>query len=107
MNRGVAAIWWSMLTATCFGVVPIVLVLLGRTLNASRNIERYTEEMLAGGVGIATNTANVTALKDTISVAPQLLDGAESLEHHTALIQTTLEAKALNNGQVKDKEGKS
>ena len=103
MNRGVATIWWSMLIATCLGVVPVAVLLLRRTLNAAQNIERYTAEMLESGVGIANNTANVAALKDTISVAPQLLGGAESLVSHIATIGRALAANASDNGQDKDK----
>jgi len=103
MNRGVATIWWSMLIATCLGVVPITVVLLNRTLNAARNIERYTEEMLTSGVGIANNTANVSALKDTISAAPQLVAGAESLALHITAIESVLATNASNNGQGKEK----
>ncbi|GAC1348636.1 MAG: hypothetical protein NVSMB27_17180 [Ktedonobacteraceae bacterium] len=103
MNRGVATIWWGMLIATCLGVVPIAVVLLNRTLNAARNIERYTEEMLNSGVGIANNTANVAALKDTISAAPQLVGGAESLALHITAIEHVLAANASNNGQGKEK----
>lgn len=103
MNRGVAAIWWSMLIATCLGVVPVVLALLRRTLKAARNIEQYTAEMLESGVGIANNTANVAALKDTISVAPRLVGGAESIERHTAAIKTSLASQASQDGQAKEK----
>ena len=103
MNRGVAAIWSSMLIATCLGVVPIVVVLLNRTLSAARNIEQYTEEMLSSGVGIANNTANVAALKDTISAAPQLVSGAESISRHIATIENVLAANAASNGQGKDR----
>ncbi len=107
MNRGVATIWWSMLIATCLGVVPVTVLLLRRTLTAAQNIERYTAEMLESGVGIANNTANVAALKDTISVAPQLLGGAESLVSHIATIEKALAANASDNGQGKDKEVES
>jgi len=107
MNRGVAAIWSSMLIATCLGVVPVVVVLLNRTLSAARNIEQYTEEMLTSGVGIANNTANVAALKNTLAVAPQLLGGAESLARHITTIENVLAANAANNGQGKDKGAES
>lgn len=107
MNRGVATIWWSMLIATCLGVVPIVVVLLRRTLSAARNIEQYTAEMLNSGVGIANNTANVAALKDTISVAPQLLGGAESLEQHVVAIHSALATKNLDTSQGRGKEAES
>lgn len=104
MNRVIATIWSAMLIVTGLGVVPVVLVLLQRALRAARNIEQYTAEMLAGGVGIANNTAHVVALKDTISVASQLLGGAESLSRHTATIEGALTGTAKNDSQVKGKE---
>ena len=90
MNRVVGAIWSGMLIATVVGVVPAVVSLLRRALAAARHIERYTTEILAGGVGIAGNTANVAALKDTIAVAPGLLAGAQSIERHAATIESAL-----------------
>ncbi len=90
MNRGIAAIWWGMLIATVAAVVPVSVTLLSRALVAARNIERYTAEALAGGVKIAGNTANVAALKDTISVASGLLAGAGSIKEHTGAIGAAL-----------------
>ena len=90
MNRSIAVIWWGMLIATVAAVVPVAVTLLSRALKAAQNIERYTEEALAGGVQIAGNTANVAALKETISVAPGLLAAASSLEQHTATIASAL-----------------
>ena len=92
MNRIVGAIWSVMLVATVVGIVPVVVGLLRRALAAARNIERYTTEILAGGVGIAGNTANVAALKDTLAVAPGLLAGAQSIERHAAAIKGALGA---------------
>lgn len=90
MNRAVAAIWSGMLIATTVGIVPIVVRLLSRTLSAANNIERYTSEILAGGIGIAENTAKVAALKETIAIAPQLVAGAQSIERHAAAITAAL-----------------
>jgi len=105
MNRVVASIWGGMLIATGLGVVPIVVVLLKRTLKAARSIEQYTAETLASGVGAATNTANVAALKETISIAPQLVAGAESLAGHIASIQVALAAKASDTSPVEGERG--
>lgn len=90
MNRVVATIWSFMLIATGVVVVPVVVNLLRRTLNAARNIERYTTEILNSGVGIANNTANVAALKATLSVAPQLVSGAESIRDQVTTIEMVL-----------------
>lgn len=98
MNRAIAVIWSGMLIATTVGIVPVVVRLLSRTLAAANNIERYTKEMLTSGVGIAGNTENVAALKDTIAVAPRLLTGAASIERHASTIKETLE-KATNTAE--------
>ncbi len=90
MNRIVAAIWSGMLIATVVGVVPIVVSLLRRALAAARNIERYTDEILTAGVGIAQNTASVAALKDTLAAAPLLLEGAGSIERHASTVVAAL-----------------
>jgi hypothetical protein len=104
MNRVIAVIWSAMLIVTGLGVVPVVLVLLRRALRAARSIEQYTTEMLAGGIGIANNTSHVVALKDTISVASQLLGGAESLSRHTATIESAFTGTDQNESQAQDKE---
>ncbi|MDP9469741.1 MAG: hypothetical protein M3Q71_03610 [Chloroflexota bacterium] len=92
MNRVVGAIWSGMLGVTLVAVVPTVVNLLRRALAAARNIERYSAEILAGGVGIAGNTAHVAALKETIAAAPGLLAGARSIEGHAAAIKSALGA---------------
>ena len=104
MNKGVAAIWWVMLIATTFGVVPLVVAYLNRARKAAERIERYTADILTAGVGVANNTANVAALKDTIAVAPQLVAGAESLAHSAARIETALAASQSGNGHVAQEE---
>ncbi len=104
MDPLVAIIWWIMLIATVFVVVPFVVGLLRRTVSAARNIEKYTADILASGVAIANNTANVKALKDTIAAATPLLAGAESIERHTATAEAALAAKVPGNGKVKREE---
>jgi len=101
MSRIVGAIWTGMLIATVVGVVPAVVGLLRRALSAAQNIERYSTEILTSGVGIAGNTANVAALKETLAVAPGLLAGAQSIERHTAAIKRALapDASADDGGR--------
>ena len=100
MNPWIAVIWWVMLIVTVLVVVPMVVALLIRAVTAARNIERYTAEALAGGVGIAQNTANVAALQQTIAAATQLLAEAESIERSTATIGTALGAPDRGNGRT-------
>lgn len=108
MNKSIAVIWSGMLVATVAVVVPVAVTLLSRALEAAKNIERYTAEALDGGVKIAGNTANVAALKDTISVAPTLLSAASSLEQHSAAIAYALAPSApaagTGNGRATHEE---
>ena len=99
MNRAVAGIWWAMLAATVFGVVPVVLGLLSRALAAARRIEAYSAEILQSGVGIANNTSKAAALKDTIAAAPRLVAGAHSIERHVATIRTALGGRVPSGRQ--------
>jgi hypothetical protein len=105
MNRGVATIWIGMLAATLLAVVPAVVALLTRALNAARRIEQYTAEILTGGVGIAENTANVAALKNTLAAAPHLVTAATSLEANTARIEAVLSSQVMTNGHSDSPEG--
>ena len=98
MNRVVGAVWSGMLVVTAVGVVPVVVNQLRRLLAAANNIERYSAEILTSGVGIAGNTANVAALKDTLAVAPQLLAGAGSIKGHAAAIERALGAGSGGDG---------
>ena len=77
-------IWGITLGVITFVVVPLALYLLHRALRAARSIERYTRESLAAGVGIATNTAAIAVLDDTIRAASSLLEAAEALKRRTA-----------------------
>ena len=90
MNPLVSFIWLFTLLGTIFAVLPNLVSWLIRALAAARHIEQYTEEILAAGMGIADNTSNVTALKETLAVAPQLVSGAESLESHVAALEAAL-----------------
>jgi hypothetical protein len=81
-----AALWiWAItLGVVSVVIVPLAVYLLHRVLCAARSIERYTRESLGAGVGIASNTAAITALDDTIRAASALLEAAEALKRRTA-----------------------
>jgi hypothetical protein len=81
-----AALWiWAItLAAVTVVIVPLAVHLLHRTLRAARSIERYTRESLTAGAGIASNTAAIAALDDTIRAASSLLEAAEALRRRTA-----------------------
>ena len=77
-------IWGVTLGVVTFVVVPLALYLLHRTLLAARAIERYTREALEAGAGIASNTAAIAALEETIGAATSLLEATQLLKQRAA-----------------------
>lgn len=86
----VYVLWIITLAIAVLVILPLTVILLQRTLNAARSIERYFAEMRDAGVGIANNTSNIKALDDTIAVATQLLSTASSIKEHTGTIGAAL-----------------
>jgi hypothetical protein len=72
-------IWGATLAVITIVVVPLALYLLYRTLKAARAIERYARESLTAGVGIATNTAAIPALEQTLATAGSLVEASKLL----------------------------
>lgn len=77
-------IWGITLGIVTFVVVPLALYLLHRTLLAAQAIERYTREALEAGAGIASNTAAIAALEETIQAASSLLEATQMLKRQAA-----------------------
>ena len=73
-------IWGATLAIITVVVVPLALYLLHRTLKAARSIERYARESLTAGVGIATNTAAIPALEQTLATAGSLVEASKLLK---------------------------
>lgn len=89
----VYVLWWVLLIVAVVVVLPVLVYMLHRTLNAARGIERNFAVALEAGLGIAGNTANVAALEDTITVAGGILETAGQIEQHAATIETALGAR--------------
>ncbi len=97
----VVVIVWGLTLLLVVGlVVPTVLGLVYRLIRAARNIEQYSKSSLQAGLGIAGNTANITALNDTIQVAGQILDVAKSIDTHTEAIEKLLIGRATAGQKV-------
>ncbi len=86
-------LWWVLLIVAVAVVLPILVYLLHRTLNAARGIEHYFGRALDAGLGIAGNTANVAALEDTIAVAGGILETAAQIDEHAATIEQVFTAR--------------
>ena len=89
----VYAIWWAGLIVTLVVFVPLAVYLLHRTWRSARSIQRYAAETLQAAGGIARNTANITALDATITVAGDMLVAAGAVEHKLDTVATVLEAR--------------
>ena len=91
---GVELIWAATLLVVIVIIVPLAISLLHRTFSAAWSIRRYLREMLQAGVGIAGNTAPITALNDTIRVAGTLVETAGSIKQHSGTIANVLATRA-------------
>ena len=89
-RAAVYVIWWVVLAAAVFVILPITVFLLHRLFRSARGIDRYSEKTLTAGVGIANNTAAIPALDQTISVATSILGHAGLIEQHSRAMKETL-----------------
>lgn len=93
LSQAVLILWLILLIVTVL-LLPLIVSLLHRTWKASRNIERYFKEMNDAGGGIAGNTAHVTALDDTISVASTMLEVAGGINENAETMKGALAGRA-------------
>ena len=99
LPSSVYVIWGTVLGVVVIVIVPLAIGLLQRTLNAALSIRRYMAEMLAAGVGIAENTASVSALNDTIAVAGGMVETAGQLKEHSGTIAKVLSQRAAEGAK--------
>ena len=83
-------ILWIVVLAVALILFPFIVRLLHKTFMAAKNIERYLREMKEAGMGIAGNTAHVTALDSTITVAVDILDSAGKINSNAETIETVM-----------------
>ncbi len=87
-------IWWVGLIVTLVVFVPLAVALLHRTWKAARSIQVYAREALEAAAGIVANTAHVTALDNTISVAVDMNRIADRVEDKLDTVATVLARRA-------------
>jgi ABC-type molybdate transport system permease subunit len=90
----VYVLWWATLIVAVAVVLPLAVYLLHRALKAARQIEHYAARTLEAGVGVAGNTANITALNQTIESAGGILATAHAIEEHAGTIEGALAGRA-------------
>jgi hypothetical protein len=91
----VYTIWWIGLIVTLVVFVPLAVYSLHRTWRSARSIQRYAAETLQATGGIARNTANISALDTTISVATEVLGAAGAVERKLNAVASVLEERWL------------
>lgn len=90
----VMVLWWGALVLTVLVVVPLAIYLLHRTWRAAREIQRYTEEALEAGAGIAGNVSHLTKLNDTVEVGARIGEKAGAAREATGQIGALLHREA-------------
>ena len=81
---------WIIVLVVALILFPFIIRLLHKTFMAAKNIERYLREMKEAGMGIAGNTAHITALDSTINVAVDILDSAGKINSNAETIETVM-----------------
>ena len=83
-------ILWIIVLVVALILFPFIVRLLHKTFMAAKNIERYLREMKEAGMGIAGNTAHITALDSTITVAVDILESAGKINANAETIETVM-----------------
>lgn len=83
-------ILWIIVLVVALILFPFIVRLLHKTFVAAKNIELYLREMKEAGLGIAGNTAHITALNSTIEVATGILDSAGKINSNAETIKTVM-----------------
>lgn len=83
-------ILWIIVLVVALILFPFIIRLLHKTFMAAKNIERYLREMKEAGMGIAGNTAHITALDSTITVAVDILESAGKINANAETIETVM-----------------
>ena len=86
----VVYIFWIIILVVAVLLLPFIVWLLHKVLYSARHIERYLREMKEAGLGIAGNTAHITALNSTIEVATGILDSAGKINSNAETIETVM-----------------
>jgi hypothetical protein len=76
---------WIVVLVVAVLLLPFIIRLLHKTLIAAKSI----------GLGIAGNTAHITALDSTIEVAVDILDSAGKINGNAETIKTVLADRSI------------
>lgn len=100
MDQIILNLWLILLLVTVL-VLPYLVYLLHSTWRSARSIERYFLEMKEAGMGIASNTAHISALDTTIDSASEILAVAGDIDSHADTLKITLAKRADNLDKTK------
>lgn len=87
-------VFWIIILVVAVILFPFIVWLLHKLLYSARQIERYLREMKEAGLGIAANTAHITALNSTIEVATGILENAGNINTNAETIENVMAERA-------------
>lgn len=90
----VFTLWMITVALALVVFVPLSVYMLASLLRATRSIQRYAQDAVAPTLGIASHTAAIPALDNTIAVATEVLAAAEGVAAKLGTIATVLETRA-------------
>ncbi len=92
--NSVFAIWIATLAIVVLVVVPVAVALLRRALRAAWSIEHYLRDMTDAGLLIASNTAAIPVLDETIGTAVAMKPVADNIRDKSAVVAAMLAQRA-------------
>jgi hypothetical protein len=98
MPDAVYALWMATVLLALVVFVPIAAYSLNRLLRTARSIRDYARDAVGPAQAIAASTAALPALDETISVATEVLSGAEAVAAKIDAMATVLEARSARLG---------
>ena len=94
----VFTLWLATVGLAVLALVPIAVYSLGRLLRSAWSIRRYARDAVAPAQAIASSTAALPALDDTIGVATEILAAAEAVAGKLEAMASVLEARSSRLG---------
>lgn len=94
----VFTLWLVLVGLALLVFVPLAVYSLFTLWRAAQSIRRYAHDGVAPAQAIASHTAALPALDQTISVATEILAAAEAVAGKLATIADVLEQRAARRG---------
>ena len=94
LTETVFTLWMVTVGLALVVFVPLSVYMLASLLRTARSIQWYAREAVAPAQAIASHTAAVSALDDTITVATDILAAAEAVAGKLDAMASVIEQRA-------------